>query len=420
MKILVTDPSAVDLLLVAGCLRDLGHEVRTASNRKEAIVQLTQGLPQVVIVDASEPDRAGLDLIRLLRGLETPSYVYIMMLAGEVSDERVLRAYEAGIDVHMRKPAVRDQLAARLRAADRVLALDHTPRRPIEASKLAQLEVKAAAAAPAVAASVVPPTPAPPAPNGRTPANGQSRTSTAEFRASALSKLAMSAPPAVDALAATVAWTGAPAALQTVAGEFFPIAIGLGEAPARGERPVTTCITLSNVQQQLEMRVLIQASVDDARALAQHLFGEDNIELATDMLAELANLLMGSLKGSFARDGFAFTGGLPKPAVLHKFERWLGRCEHRQAFALTTEGAELAVQIGLRAKLNIVVPVSRLREDMVIATDIVHANGVLLLPGGTRLSATTAERVRRMLPNGSVALMDPDDVLDYLTERQSG
>jgi CheY-like chemotaxis protein len=400
MKILVVNQSAPELLLIAGCLRELGHDVRTAANRKEGIALLGHGLPQVVVVDLTHPDSGALEMARLLRGLETPHYIYILMLTGDVPEERLLPGYEAGVDNHARKPVTREILAARLRAAERIAAAAPTARRPA-----------AEPARPAAPAVVVKP-PAAQASAG----NGHSRVA-AQAKPAARPD-AQAAP--VDQVAAASSWRGAPATLTAVTGEFFPVPVSQGDALAPDTAPtVSTTISLANPQQQLELRVMLATGEASARTLCGHLFGEDNLELAADMLSELANTLMGSLKSSFAKDNVAFTGGIPKPGEADKFERWYGRCEHQQQFVLKTDDAEVLVRLGLRSKMNIIVPVSKLREDMVIAKDILHVNGSLILPGGTRLSATTAERVRKMVPNASVELMDPDDVFDYLADRPS-
>jgi CheY-like chemotaxis protein len=406
MKILVVNQSAPELLLIAGHLRELGHDVRTAANRKEGVAALGQGLPHFVVLDLAHPDSGALELARLLRGLDTPHYVYILMLTGDVPEERLLPGYEAGGDNHARKPVTREMLAARLRAAERIAAFAAGTKRPAAEP--------ARSTAPSV---VVKPPAAAPAP----PANGHA--SRAVAAAAAPAKVAGkpdSDSAAVDQVAATNSWRSAPASLSAVTGEFFPVPISLADGLSSGAAPtVSTTISLANPQQQLELRVMLATGEASARTLCGHLFGEDNLELAADMLSELANTLMGSLKSSFGKDSVAFTGGIPKPGEMEKFDRWYGRCEHQQQFVLKTDDAEVLVRLGLRSKMNIVVPVSKLREDMVIAKDILHVNGSLILPGGTRLSATTAERVRKMVPNASVELMDPDDVLDYLADRPS-
>lgn len=117
----------------------------------------------------------------------------------------------------------------------------------------------------------------------------------------------------VNSVAETSTWKGAPTRLQGVSGEFFPVRISLADSASPAFVPtVSSCISLSNVQQQIELRMMIATDEASARALAQQLVCEDNLELATDMLSELANTHMGSLKSSFAKEGLSFTGGIPK------------------------------------------------------------------------------------------------------------
>jgi CheY-like chemotaxis protein len=413
MKVLLVDQSAANLLLVAGCLRDLGHEVRTASSRKDAMALLGQGLPQLVVVDSVHPDSGGLEVVRLVRGLEAPHYIYVLMLTADVPEDRLLPGYEAGIDNHARVPVTREQLAGRLRAAERVAG---AARRPGDRAAHAASEAAGAAAHAASDAADAAYALAPPAHvHGRVTLG---RATAARPAAGAEPDAAM-APP-IDAVAAVTTWRDAPANLCAVTGEFFPVPIELASAAASdGALTFAWCISLANVQQQIEQRVLIAGTDASVRAMAMHLLGEDTPALANHMLSELAKTLMGSLKSGFAREQVAFTGDPPRPTELDRFDRWQARCEYQQGFVLRAEGAELIVRLGMRTKMTIVVPVSRLREHMIIAKDILHVNGSLLVPSGTRLSATTALRLRRLVPNASVELMDPGDVLDYLTERSS-
>ena len=50
-----------------------------------------------------------------------------------------------------------------------------------------------------------------------------------------------------------------------------------------------------------------------------------------------------------------------------------------------------------RTRANRRVPARRLAEGMVVVKDVLNGAGVLLLPSGTRLTSTTAERLSRLL-----------------------
>ncbi len=52
---------------------------------------------------------------------------------------------------------------------------------------------------------------------------------------------------------------------------------------------------------------------------------------------------------------------------------------------------------------------ARLKEGMVVATDVKSETGVLLVRAGTRLTETTAEKLARLFPKGEIELADAAD-----------
>jgi len=64
---------------------------------------------------------------------------------------------------------------------------------------------------------------------------------------------------------------------------------------------------------------------------------------------------------------------------------------------LSGPGFDLVARLCARARAATKVPASRLKEGMVLAENACSAAGLLLLPAGTRLSATASERLRELL-----------------------
>ena len=69
------------------------------------------------------PDLDGLELCRRIRAEDRTKYTYIILLTALGSKENYLEGRNAGADDFISKPFEKDQLATRLRVAERILLL---------------------------------------------------------------------------------------------------------------------------------------------------------------------------------------------------------------------------------------------------------------------------------------------------------
>ena len=133
-------------------------------------------------------------------------------------------------------------------------------------------------------------------------------------------------------------------------------------------------------------------------ALAVHLFGEDDAELAADVVRELANIQMGGFKTAFKKESINFVGGLPTDCEPNEAALPSSLFHRFAAYTLDVNGAEISVHLGFRSKANSFHNSGELRESMVIVNDIFNPRGMLLIAAGTRLSERMIERVRATIP----------------------
>ena len=126
MNVLVVDDARDMLLILRRILTLLGHHVQLASDGQEAWELLQQQAFHVVISDWLMPVMDGPTLCRKIRAASFPHYVYIILLTGMSGKQSLIQGMDAGADDFATKPIVREELAVRLRAAQRVLALEHT------------------------------------------------------------------------------------------------------------------------------------------------------------------------------------------------------------------------------------------------------------------------------------------------------
>ena len=125
MKILIVDDDDTTRLILAETLRGLGHEVVEAADGASAWAMLRAQAFPVVITDWNMPEVDGLELCRRIRAGHGTKYTYVMLLTVFSGKESFLAGMEAGADDFITKPLDEQQLAARLRVAERLLKLQH-------------------------------------------------------------------------------------------------------------------------------------------------------------------------------------------------------------------------------------------------------------------------------------------------------
>jgi diguanylate cyclase (GGDEF)-like protein len=116
--------------LTLGGLRELvaaaGYGVSTARSGTEALNSLGKSSASIIVANLNMPDMDGLDLCRRIREHAWPRYIYILLLTDRDQEEDIRAGLGAGADDYISKCASIAQLSARLRIAERVLALEYS------------------------------------------------------------------------------------------------------------------------------------------------------------------------------------------------------------------------------------------------------------------------------------------------------
>ena len=125
MHIVVVDPSRVVLRVIAGLLTPRGHTVSAYTDSREALAQVTDDASVEALITSLEVQPiSGLELAwsaRLLAEARRPLYVIAM---SSVRNARNLaEALDSGADDFIDKPPGAEELFARLRAAERLNAM---------------------------------------------------------------------------------------------------------------------------------------------------------------------------------------------------------------------------------------------------------------------------------------------------------
>jgi DNA-binding response OmpR family regulator len=124
MKLLIAEDDPVSRRLLQSYLQKWGHEVVATTNGAEAWLRFQAETFPLVISDWNMPEMDGLELVRRIRALPDRGYTYIILVTDKSQKEDVVTGMDAGADDFVTKPFDRDELHARLRAGERIVALE--------------------------------------------------------------------------------------------------------------------------------------------------------------------------------------------------------------------------------------------------------------------------------------------------------
>ncbi len=117
-RVLIVDdyPDAAEITSLL--LHILGHDCRAVSCGRDALVEAAQFRPNIALLDLCLPDLSGYELARELRRI-VPGPLYLAAITGWGNEADRQRAYAAGFDQHVLKPADTMKLREVLERAER-------------------------------------------------------------------------------------------------------------------------------------------------------------------------------------------------------------------------------------------------------------------------------------------------------------
>jgi len=111
-RLLVVDDEPNLLRAVAACLRAEAYEVSIARSGREALLQLAEAVPDLVVSDIRMPGMDGYQLTRQLRGSPRTALVPIVFLTAKDETVDRIEGFRAGIDAYLTKPFEPEELIA--------------------------------------------------------------------------------------------------------------------------------------------------------------------------------------------------------------------------------------------------------------------------------------------------------------------
>ncbi|WP_265528865.1 response regulator transcription factor [Sphingomicrobium marinum] len=112
-RIILAEDDEVSAYLARAALENRGHIVGILPDGSRVLEVAATKQPDLLILDASMPNKSGLEALREVRatlGWSLP----VLMLTGRTSRDDEALAYKAGADDYLRKPFDPDELAIRV------------------------------------------------------------------------------------------------------------------------------------------------------------------------------------------------------------------------------------------------------------------------------------------------------------------
>jgi len=101
-RILITDDSSSQRIILSGILEKLGHEVETACNGQEALEKIKTNPPDCMLLDNLMPIMDGLQTLEALKARNIT--VPIIMLTADIQEWLKTRCLELGATMFLNKP----------------------------------------------------------------------------------------------------------------------------------------------------------------------------------------------------------------------------------------------------------------------------------------------------------------------------
>jgi diguanylate cyclase (GGDEF)-like protein len=123
LRILIVENESSTRDLLRAQLGVEGHEVFAAADGRDGLHLALEIQPHIVITDWTLPEMNGAGFCSSLRSTREGQRIYVIVLTAQESESCVVEAFGAGVDDYMVKPVVPRILRTRLRASQRLVAL---------------------------------------------------------------------------------------------------------------------------------------------------------------------------------------------------------------------------------------------------------------------------------------------------------
>lgn len=114
--VLIVDDEIAILEMTRFALEQSGMKTLTAENAHQAILQISENRPDIILMDWMMPSVSGIELTRRLRKDTQTRDIPIIMLTARITEDDKITGLDAGADDYLIKPFSPRELMARIRA----------------------------------------------------------------------------------------------------------------------------------------------------------------------------------------------------------------------------------------------------------------------------------------------------------------
>ncbi len=114
-SVLVVDDLPENVLLISKYLEGEGCNIQTARSGQEALNQVENQRPDIVLLDVMMPDLDGIEVCRRIKRMEGSGFLPVVLITAYSAQEIRRQGLEAGAEDFLSKPVEREELLARIR-----------------------------------------------------------------------------------------------------------------------------------------------------------------------------------------------------------------------------------------------------------------------------------------------------------------
>lgn len=160
-------------------------------------------------------------------------------------------------------------------------------------------------------------------------------------------------------------------------------------------------LTLTLPGRAAVVRISIAVDPVSLAAVAQAMLGrpDPTHETLEDMVRELANTTGGAIKRAALSETEVITMGLPETVPIAVFSKIYPQAQQRFVCRSTDGTVQVSFAVQRHCTIHQRVRAAHLEEGMIVVDDLRNDQGLLLVPSGTRLTASMASRIAGLLGN---------------------